>query len=359
MKICHITSAHPPEDIRIFHKECVSLSKAGHEVYLVERGSSYSKFGVNIVGFGDAPKGRLNRITKAAKNAYKIAINLDCDVYHVHDPELLRYCLKLKKAGKKVIFDSHEDVPAQIMDKEWIPRVFRKMVSSLYIKYETKIVRKIDAVVTATPYIEGKFKLRNPHSIAINNFPKLDDIEFHDSSFNDRESIVCYAGAINENRGEKTMIEVMGNVDGQLIIAGEHEITDINNGKIRYVGKLNRQGVNDLYGRSVVGLCLLKATGNYVNSQPIKMYEYMAAGLPFICSDFPLWRKVAEESQAGICVDPNDIDQIAEIVISLFNNRIKAQKMGMMGRKYVLENCTWSNEERKLIDLYKRIETNR
>ena len=30
-KACHITSAHGPEDVRVFRKECVSLAKAGYE----------------------------------------------------------------------------------------------------------------------------------------------------------------------------------------------------------------------------------------------------------------------------------------------------------------------------------------
>ena len=43
IKVCHMTSAHEEEDIRIFRKECVSLAEAGYDVYLVERGESYEK----------------------------------------------------------------------------------------------------------------------------------------------------------------------------------------------------------------------------------------------------------------------------------------------------------------------------
>ena len=100
MKVCHITSVHRSEDVRIFHKECISLVKAGYEVYLVEQGESYEKNGVHIVGIGQPPAGRLKRMTLFAKQAYRAALTVDADIYHFHDPELLPWGVKLKKNGR-------------------------------------------------------------------------------------------------------------------------------------------------------------------------------------------------------------------------------------------------------------------
>lgn len=230
IKVCHMTSAHGTEDVRIFHKECVSLANAGYEVYEVARGESYDKNGVHIVGVGDIPKSRRKRMTEGAKRVYQKALELDCDIYHFHDPELLPYGLKLKRRGKKVIFDSHEDVPGQIMDKGYIPKPLRKMVSVLYKAYETHIVKNIDAVVAATPHIAEKFEGRARKVVTVNNYPKLDDIVFHETPFSERDAIVCYAGGIGELRGEKIMIEAMKDVDGTLVIAGEHEKIEIGGG---------------------------------------------------------------------------------------------------------------------------------
>lgn len=353
MKVCHLTSAHPQEDIRIFHKECSSLAAHGYSTYQIACGKTYEKFGVHQIGIGHQDSGKAGRMLKTSKRVYRKAIECNADVYHLHDPELLPYGLKLKRRGKKVIFDSHEDVPGQIMDKVWIPKPFRKLVSELYKGYETHVAKQIDAVVAATPHIAEKFKGRAKEIVVVNNYPKLDDIILYTTPFLEREAIVCYAGGISENRGEGIMKEAMKKVQGKLIVAGDHAVEE--QGNVSYVGKLDRSGINDLYSKAVVGLCILKPIENYYYSQPIKLYEYMAAGIPFVCSDFPVWRKVAEDSHGGICVDPMDNDMISRVINELLKDREKAQEMGRKGHDYVIANCTWTNEERTLIGLYQAI----
>jgi len=353
MKVCHFTSAHESDDIRVFVKECCTLADAGYEVFLVAQGESREDSGVHVIGVGPQPESRRARMTKFAKTVYEKALSLDCDIYHFHDPELLPYGKKLMKKGKIVIYDSHEDVPAQIMDKVWIPKFMRKLISSSYRNYETKIIRKITAVVAATPHIASKMEGRANKVAVINNYPKLDDITYHTGSLSDRDSIVCYAGGISDVRGEGIMNEVMKKVDGKLIIAGDHDKED--RGNVSYIGKLDRNGVNDLYGRSVVGLCLLKPIENYYYAQPIKLYEYMTAGIPFVCSDFPMWRELATKSGAGIPVDPMDYDKIAEVINGLLADRNKSEEMGRSGHDYVVANCSWNNEGAKLAALYKEL----
>ena len=349
-KVCHLTSAHTQEDIRIFHKECVSLADAGYEVYQITCGDTYDKKGVHLIGVGPKTAGRMARMRDTARVVYEEALRIDSDVYHIHDPELLPYGLKLKKQGKKVIFDSHEDVPDQIMDKEYIARPLRKLVSCCYKAYESYVVKKLDAVVAATPYIAEKFAGRCSKVVTVNNYPKLDDIQFHEKAFTERETIICYAGGINELRGEKIMVEAMENVEGTLIMAGDHEEQSFSN--VKYVGRLGRNEINNLYGSARVGLCILKPIKNYFYSHPIKMFEYMAAGLPVIASDFPLWKKIVEENQCGICVDPSDANAVRDACAELLANPEKAQQMGRNGRAAVMEKYKWDNEEKTLLALY-------
>lgn len=171
-KVCHITSAHGPEDVRIFHKECVSLARAGYETYLVQRGGSYGKSGVQIVGFGEVTGGRLRRMTQVARRAYETALAVNADIYHVHDPELLPYGLKLKRKGKKVIFDSREDTLESILEKAWIPAPARKGVYRWFRNQQEKVCRQIDAVITVTPHMVNFFKAIHPRTVQVGSTPQ-------------------------------------------------------------------------------------------------------------------------------------------------------------------------------------------
>jgi hypothetical protein len=172
-KVCHITTVHPAKDVRIFHKECCSLAAAGYEVTLVVvNGEDEHLNGVQIKGIKAPFKGRIDRIRRAPYVALEAALQVNADIYHFHDPEFLRVALKLKKAGKKVVYDVHEDVPRQILAKYWIPKPLRKLISVLFEQFENSVTAKLDQIVTATPFIRERFMQVNRNTIDINNFPE-------------------------------------------------------------------------------------------------------------------------------------------------------------------------------------------
>src|SRR5665648_1215595 len=136
IKVCHVTSAHPRYDVRIFHKECKSLANNGFDVTLLVNDNLTNEFinGVKIVSTQLKPKNRYDRMVKSKKNIKKQMLELDADIYHFHDPELLPEAGWIKYKGKKVIFDFHEDVSQQILFKKWIPQQIRHIVSLVYKK---------------------------------------------------------------------------------------------------------------------------------------------------------------------------------------------------------------------------------
>ena len=111
-------------------------------------------------------------------------------------------------------------------------------------------------------------------------------------------------------------------------------------GRVNELGYVNRQGVRETLGRSVAGLVTLHPIVNYLDALPVKMFEYMAAGIPVIASNFPLWRGIIEGNECGLCVDPLDSGAIAEAIDYLVNHPEEACRMGGNGRMAISTRYT-------------------
>ncbi len=361
--ICHLTSAHPRYDTRIFIKECKSLSKY-YEVNLVVADGKKNeiKNGINIYDVGKLD-GRLNRIFKTTKTVFKKAIELNCNIYHLHDPELIPIGLKLKKLGKKVIFDAHEDLPKQLLGKSYLNKPFLKILSKAFGVFEKYACKKLDYIVTATPFIRDKFLKININSIDINNYPILSELS-NKNSWSARKNEVCYIGNISKIRGVKEMVKAMEYTNNiRLNLGGWFSEKDIEImvknlkgwAKVNDIGFLNRDGVAKVLANSKAGLVTLHPMINYQDALPVKMFEYMSAGLPVIASNFSLWETIIEGNNCGICVNPFDPKEIAKAIEYVMENPKEAEKMGKNGRRAVEEKYNWTKEENKLLEIYNQL----
>ncbi|MDR7073173.1 glycosyltransferase family 4 protein [Fictibacillus barbaricus] len=361
-------------DTRILIKECQSLQKAGHEVvYIVPNAEDAEHFGVKIKGVTSIAKNRLKRMMNTTSLVFEEALRQDADVYHFHDPELMPIGLKLKGKGKKVIYDVHEDLPEQVLSKQWIPTPFRKSVAYGAKSFERYASKRFDAVVTATPYINERFKTYNPNTVTIHNYPLLqelmkgmDSAETASPTENKQRSVV-YLGGIYLLRGIKEMISSVEKVNEKLPVTFrlggsfapaslEDEVKKMSGWKyVNYLGFLNRQEVKEELSHADAGLVLLHPEPRFVVSYPIKLFEYMSAGLPVIASNFPLWEEIVSANECGICVDPLNIEEIAKAIQTILDNPEKAAEMGKNGRRAIEEKYNWEKESERLIELYERL----
>ncbi len=363
MQVCHITSVHPRYDIRIFVKECKSIAEE-HNLSLIVADSKGDelKDGINIYDVGKV-NGKLKRILTVPKRIFIKVLELKPEVVHFHDPELIGIAYKLAKLGFKVIYDSHEDVPTQVLEKHWIPKLIRPLIAKLVDKKEAATLPNFAGVICATDKIASRLGKYNSNTITVFNYPKLAEFQMKEVNWDTRRDSMCYVGSISEVRGIIDLIDSLNISKCHLDLAGLLSYPEMSDKMqasagfehVTYHGVLNRQEVCNLLSQVKIGFTVLPKTPPSYESLPTKLFEFMMAGIPVICSDFPILKPIVEGNNCGLMIRPSDPKLIAEATLWLMNNPDEAKRMGERGREAALKYYNWEAEIPKLLQFYNRL----
>lgn len=355
---------HAVKDIRIFYKECKSLSKAGYEVfYIVSHDRAELLDDIHVIPL-PFPSSRLKRIIVHPLLALKESLKLKALIYHIHDPELLPIGWILRIVGKKVIYDAHEHLAKDILDKPWIQsRAARKIVSFGASFFEHLSVRVLSGVVGATSHIAAQFI---PQKTAlVRNFPMLGFIAEvpRPSARQDGKYTIVYTGGLTRIRGIVQMVAAMNHlpVDTELVLAGQWEDNAIENecmmnpgwSKCRYVGQIPQRDAYALMKGADLGILTFLPAANHFEAMPNKAFEYLACGLPMVISDFPYWKQLFGSNAQY--VDPSDPVSIAQGIEQMLVKIRKEKKSSGNEKASVSVAFSWEAEEKVLLDFYRKL----
>lgn len=366
MKIIHLTSVHTRYDSRIFFKQCQSLFKAGYEVALVvaDGKDDEIKNGVHIYDVGES-KCRLNRMIWSTYLVFTKARELNAEVYHLHDPELLPWGLILWFCGKKVVYDMHENLPKQIRNKTWLPLWSRYFLSSIIRVFERVVLNRLFIVMAESSYAKNYIWVKNKEVVL--NLPVVDHLIRIPMTKKDIFT-VGYIGGVSRDRGIPMIAEALSQirhkgVDAEFLCIGKvyDDVSNdyafqkgISEGWLHSPGWVPPQEGWPLITCCHVGVALLRPIGNYIESYPTKMFEYMAMGIPVLVSNFPLLQQIVDQDNCGLCVDPENIEEVRSALFFFHNNPDESREMGLRGQKAVNEKYKWERESEKLVSLYQR-----
>lgn len=361
-KIFIFTSVHKWNDIRIFKKEATSLAK-NFEVELHAPADFEFKVKNNVKLYGlPVWEKRIDRkhIRKILWSRIKQS---KADIFHFHDPELVFHGLFVKLfKRKKVIFDIHENVARQILNKTYIPtRILRKIISILYSCIQKISCSFFDVNIVAGDDILKDYSKRE----VVNNYPIVKTIKPAKSK---DFLYLAYLGGITRIRGVVEslqairMVNKKRNVKMKLILIGPFEDDNFKNEmlteyeeELEYLGILDQVSAFDKIKKCFAGFALYQPVPNHYNLRSNKVFEYLALKIPVIYPNYKDWIKKLGDGKVGYAVSPQKISEISSKIELLLNYKDNYRRILNNTRNLVDSNFSWDSEEKKLLQIYRKL----
>jgi glycosyltransferase involved in cell wall biosynthesis len=371
MHIVHMTSVHAWNDNRIFNKMCRSLAQNSKRVDLVavmdENHDGKTVDGV-VLHAVNKPHSRRERFMQTTPEVLKKAQSVESDLYHFHDPEFLPYIEKFRSLVRKpVIYDIHENYPAAILSKTWIPEISRFLVGKGFDLLERRKAAAVDGLIFAWPGIMERFESHS-RKLLVNNYPYRDELNKNQDVIEKRVAgWFVYVGVLSPARGILEMIKAvgMGGNKYKLLLGGNWSSEEYRQkcqeergwAFCDYKGYLDRKTMRELYANAQAGVIAFFPEPNHLYSIPNKIFEYMSAGLPVIASDLPTQRSIVEETGCGVVANAQSSVAIYDKMRWICEHPDEAAAMGKSGKQAVEDKFNWESEVLKLIAFYEEILT--
>jgi glycosyltransferase involved in cell wall biosynthesis len=363
--VCQLTSRHALTDERILHRMAWTADKYGYRSVVAGPGDSDGAYGtIELVACPRGVHKQSLRVRLASQwHLLCWALRSDGRVFQFHDPELLLMAFALTCCGRKVIYDVHEDFEANMLDRMAGFGAAGRLLAKTWWLFERSIASWFDAVVVADRHVAAKFTRLKP--LILGNFPRMDFTRPADATGEGTFNLV-YVGGVTAERGITAALNALAllpRTDIRFHIAGDCRDSELlerlaAEPRVIYHGFVPWTSLSGLYEKAHLGLALyqpLESFTYFPGENTVKIIEYMAAGLPVLCSDFPGLRAFVETPGYGLAVKPDDPAAIAAVIEQFCSSPEFCRRLGRNARRAFEQEYNWEKHESKLADLYKRL----
>lgn len=369
IRVLHVSTAHPPTDPRLVNRVIPSLT-VDYEL------TALLPAMLNVQGPANARTIWLPyyqrlpiRFLLVHPLVLLYTLWLRPSLLHIYDPELLPAARLIQRIlGIPVIYEVHENLYRKLDQKV---RIQGRWLVRQFMRFDAMARQRFHLVFTEHGYLDTYRNLRLPALVSY-NYPSLTFLNTFRRPYTPNQAApeFFYIGLISFERAFDVLLEALALLSRSvprftMHLFGRRTFSDATmnalpgfdsvQDKLRLYGYTAQADALPFAAHATVGLALLKPVGDYTESYPTKLFEYMALGLPVITANFPLYQAIVEKHDCGFCIDPTNPAQLAQTLQYLVDHPIEAQSMGERGRRAIETLHNWECEAQKLRQFYKAI----
>jgi glycosyltransferase involved in cell wall biosynthesis len=365
--ICHVTTAHPARDARIFHKECKTLARARYRVVLIaQHADAEMSDGVRIEPLPSAT-GKLQRIVRLQPRALLAAVRQPAALYHFHDPELIPLALIVRLLWRRrVVYDMHELYSEALLAGSGRRRPLLRRL--LHVALESMPLRFFDLVVFPTESLRLDVSCPT-RAVTLVNLPTVDEGQRVRRAvpWDRREHDVIHLGTVSPPRmafmlevvrraaelrselrwlflgvSDATIAWVRDNYDGAFL--SRHLVL---RGRTSHVEALR------FVQESRIGFSYHPSERRFLVALPMKVFEYMLMDVPVVSTALPELTRALEGGRDAVLVGGDDPAVYAQAIADLLADPARAARLAEAGRGRIRDGLNWeASEAPKLVEAY-------